>query len=321
VAVLHEAVIRRNRRRIIGVAVLGVINYWIAAIVLTICLVLGTLVALLFEVADVGIFRAVDDVGRSVRDHPAGWALTALAVLGGFVVVGTLVGIVLIAFRLRLVEHRLLRETSARAELHEGDEREVANLLEGLAISADVPVPRFVVVDDSAPNAFVVGRKPERTVVGVTTGLVTALTRDELEAVLAHAVSRIASRDVALSTWTVAVTGRTIELQENSDRLSVTLGLLLPRILAERLRRRALKGQARQQDMVAVRFTRNPRALLDALEKLYRDGTVVRATTRATAPLWFEYPAADGQDVSERIATLRELLRDPPPELQPSTRG
>ena len=320
-AVLHEAEIERNRRRIRVLAALGILNYWIAAIVLTICLVLGTFVAFLFDALDADSIGAVGSVAGSIRDHPRAWALSALTILGVFVLIGTLVGVVLIVNRLRRVERRLLAETGARVEPRQQDERQVANLLEGLAISAGIPVPRFAVVDDPAPNAFVVGRKPATALVGVTTGLVQALTRDELEAVLAHAVSRIASLDVALSTWTVAVTGRTIELQENSDRLSVTLGLLIPRMLAERLRRYALEGQSRQQDMVAVRFTRNPRALLDALEKLHRDGTVVGRVSRATAPLWFEYPAADGRGMTDRITTVRELLRDPPPELRPATTG
>jgi heat shock protein HtpX len=318
VAVLHEAEIARNRRKILVVAAFGILNYWIAAILLVICVVIGGFIALLFESADLSIFTAFDDIGESISDHPTGWALTGLAILAAFIAIGTVVGIVLIAVHLALVNRRLLAETHARVELQNDGERQAGNLLDGLAISAGIPVPRLVVVDDPAPNAFAVGRKPGKTVVGVTTGLLSALTRDETEAVLAHAVSRIASHDVALCTWTVGITGRTIELHENSERISVKLGLVLSRILAERLRRRALKGQARQQDMVAVRFTRNPRALLDALEKLHRDGTVVGNVSRASAPLWFEYPAAQGEDVADRITTVRGLLREPPTATAPA---
>jgi hypothetical protein len=56
------------------------------------------------------------------------------------------------------------------------------------------------------------------------------------------------------------MTGHTIETWDSSERISVKLGLLLPVLLARRLRAFILRGQTEQQDMLAVRFTRNPRA-------------------------------------------------------------
>ncbi len=181
-------------------------------------------------------------------------------------------------------------------------------MLAGLAISAGVPAPRLALIDDSVPNAYAVGRRPEEVVVAVTSGLLEQLSRDEIEAVLSHTMSRIPSLDIALSTWAVALTGHTIELWERTERKSVKIGLFVSKLLAERLRSFALRGQTAQQDMLAVRFTRNPRSLLDALVKLESNAGVVRSRGCASAPLWIEYPYWDGSSLGERIAALRELV-------------
>jgi heat shock protein HtpX len=82
---------------------------------------------------------------------------------------------------------------------------EVRNLLDGLAIAAGIPTPRFAMISDPSPNSFGVGtRRRQRAIIAITDGLVDHLSRDELEAVLAYEVTRIRSYDVALASWTVA---------------------------------------------------------------------------------------------------------------------
>jgi heat shock protein HtpX len=322
--VLHEAAIRRNRRRIVALAILAIVNYWLAAIILVFCVVVGSIVALLGEGIVEGLdfdllgalFRALPDVLQFIVFDVFTSPITAIVTLA-FVLAGSVVAAITLLFRLGRVERRVLRETQASVS-PSGTDAEVENLLAGLAISAGVPPPRFAVVEDPAPNAFAVGRRPETAIVAVTRGLLDTLSRNETEAVLSYEISRIASRDIALSTWAVAVTGHTIELWENTDRLSVTVGLWVPKLLAQRLRAFALRGQTAQQDMLAVRFTRNPRSLLDALVKLHQDGRVISHVSTATAPLWLEYPGRLGPVLDERITTLRELLRDPPAATAPA---
>ena len=53
----------------------------------------------------------------------------------------------------------------------------------------------------------------------------------------------------------------------------------------------ALRDQGTERDRAAVRFTRNPASLLRALEQLDADATEIGHVTRATAPLWIEFPA------------------------------
>jgi heat shock protein HtpX len=70
------------------------------------------------------------------------------------------------------------------------------NVVEGLAIAAGIPAPKCYVIDDTAPNAFATGRKPETAVICVTTGLLQKLNRVELEGVVAHEMSHIKNYDI-----------------------------------------------------------------------------------------------------------------------------
>ena len=199
--------------------------------------------------------------------------------------------------------------------------QEVRNLLEGLAIAAGITPPRFAVIDDPAPNSFGVGTKPKHAIVAVTTGLCDELTRDELEAVLAYEVTRIRSYDVALASWTVALTGGAISALDSDGGLVSGIVGFVPRRIAEWLQVWAFRDQGTERDRAAVRFTRNPASLLRALEKLDADTTEVGHVTRATAPLWIEFPAqvlagsptratrrlSESLLLDERIAALRTL--------------
>ncbi|MFE6870633.1 zinc metalloprotease HtpX [Kitasatospora sp. NPDC057692] len=69
-----------------------------------------------------------------------------------------------------------------------------------LCALADMPKPRVAVARNDMPNAFATGRNPQKAVVCVTTGLLRRLEPEELEGVLAHELSHVAHRDVAVMT-------------------------------------------------------------------------------------------------------------------------
>lgn len=73
-------------------------------------------------------------------------------------------------------------------------------VVDRLCAVTDVPKPRVAVAEMEMPNAFATGRNPEQSVVCVTTGLLRRLEPDELEGVLAHELSHVAHRDVAVMT-------------------------------------------------------------------------------------------------------------------------
>jgi heat shock protein HtpX len=69
-----------------------------------------------------------------------------------------------------------------------------------LCALADMPKPRVAIADTDMPNAFATGRSPKAAVVCATSGLLRRLDEPELEAVLAHELSHVAHRDVAVMT-------------------------------------------------------------------------------------------------------------------------
>jgi len=91
----------------------------------------------------------------------------------------------------------VLLSTGARL-LGEADLPEVQDMLGRLAAMADLPKPRLAFVETPMPNAFATGRDPQHAVVAVTRGLIARLTPAEVEAVLAHEMTHVRNRDMAV---------------------------------------------------------------------------------------------------------------------------
>jgi heat shock protein HtpX len=77
---------------------------------------------------------------------------------------------------------------------------ELHDMVERLCAMADLPKPRVAVIPTDVPNAFATGRSPKHAVVAVTEGLWNRLDKPEIEGVLAHELSHIGNRDVAIMT-------------------------------------------------------------------------------------------------------------------------
>jgi heat shock protein HtpX len=77
---------------------------------------------------------------------------------------------------------------------------ELHGVIDRLCALADMPKPRVAIARTDVPNAFATGRSPKAAVVCATTGLLRRLDEPEVEAVLAHEISHVAHRDVAVMT-------------------------------------------------------------------------------------------------------------------------
>ncbi|HKY12611.1 MAG TPA: zinc metalloprotease HtpX [Gaiellaceae bacterium] len=90
---------------------------------------------------------------------------------------------------------------ASRAKLVDREEApELHDMVERLCAMADLPKPRLAVIPTDVPNAFATGRNPKNSVVAVTEGLWNRLSKPEIEGVLAHELSHIGNRDVAIMT-------------------------------------------------------------------------------------------------------------------------
>ena len=148
----------------------------------------------------------------------------------------------------------------------------VINVVREMALAARIPAPRIEVIDDPSPNAFAIGRDPAHSAICVTQGLLDQMDREELQGVIAHEMAHIRNCDIRLTTMvTVMLSG---------------FGVLASRIASMLL----VREREYLADASAVEFTRNPTALLRALEQIARTESPLRCATRGTAQLFIVDP-------------------------------
>jgi heat shock protein HtpX len=98
--------------------------------------------------------------------------------------------------------------TSDKLALHAMGAREVTAqeapelhaMIERLCIQADLPKPKIAVAQTNMPNAFALGRSQKSATVCATTGIMNLLSPAELEGVMAHELTHVKNRDVAIMT-------------------------------------------------------------------------------------------------------------------------
>jgi len=102
---------------------------------------------------------------------------------------------------------KMIRKLSHSHPVTRKEEPELYNLLENLSITAGIPTPRLEIIESHARNAFASGIDQKSFSVTVTRGLMNSLTKEELEAVLAHELTHILNRDVRVLIITIIFTG------------------------------------------------------------------------------------------------------------------
>lgn len=277
--------VRRNRGRIVAVTFASALNYWVLVM----------------------IFAAF-----FASDLLESWS--GASQLAASAVVATVVAVGVVGRQVRRVRRRTIADLGA-VDLVPGELPVVEHLLDGLALAVGTPPVRAAVLADDVPNALAVGRRPSDTTIIVTTGLVEALTRDELEAVLATELWSIRRLDTAMQTVTVACTGSAIGahhgFREDARNPRVWLWIIVTwptMVFAELLRRSVLRHADFGADALAVATTRHPEALRHAIEKLRDDTRTVAVLDPRTAPLWFE-PVPHGDE--QRARELRRVALTP----------
>jgi heat shock protein HtpX len=121
-----------------------------------------------------------------------------------FVLIKSLVVVLVIAGGLLFAQYffsdKIALFSMGAREVSREQAPELHAMIDRLCIMADMPKPRVAIADTDVPNAFATGRTPEAAVVAVTSGITRRLEPQELEAVLAHELSHVAHRDVAVMT-------------------------------------------------------------------------------------------------------------------------
>jgi heat shock protein HtpX len=208
---------------------------------------------------------------------------------------------------------RMVLAASRAKEISHDDAPVLFNVVEEMAIAAGLPMPKVYIIDDSAPNAFATGRDPEHASVAVTSGLLEKLNRDELQGVIAHEMSHVGNYDIRYAMLVGILVGTTVLISDFFLRglwlggggrgrgegggylqlimivIAIFLAILAP-LFARLLQLSISRQREYLADASAVRLTRNPKGLADALQKISGDREVLEAANRATAHLYIVNP-------------------------------
>jgi heat shock protein HtpX len=209
------------------------------------------------------------------------------------------------------------------------EHRELHNVVTEMALASGCRMPKVYVTYDPAPNAFATGRDQQSAAICVTTGLLTLLGREETQGVVAHELAHIKNNDTLVMLLISVLLGGVVLLSDWAQRsilgarplrrptgqalLAVpALVLIVISPLVSRLLAMAVSRQREYlADATAVEFTRNPRGLAQALEKIRDAGMPCQKATRGTAHLFFVNPLRRRIDGSD--GKLADLLSSHPP--------
>jgi heat shock protein HtpX len=178
-------------------------------------------------------------------------------------------------------------------------EARLVNLAEGLAAQRGIPVPTLRLVDDPGANMLVVGMSPERSALVVTSGLLEALERIQLEAIIGRGVAEIRQGDLPAGTMAVRSVGRpAAALDAGGPRAA--LARPFAGLVAAGVAYVADPDRDLLLDQAGVSLTRFPPGLIAALERCAAVGTTLRRSDPAIDHLWMAPTGATGRAVADR---------------------
>jgi len=235
--------------------------------------------------------------------------------------------------------------TSKAKEITKTDNPYVWNLIENLCITAGIPMPKVYIIPDSSLNAFATGRDPKHSSIALTSGIIDALEKTELEGVIAHELSHIKNYDIRLMTLVIILVGTIALLADffirsqfwgfgrkrgNSDNdgglgiilliLGVILAILAP-IIAQIMQLAISRKREFLADASGALLTRYPQGLMNALEKISSSNRPLQYANNATSHLFISNPFKGKKrfmtklfsthpPIEERIEALKKMEKN-----------
>jgi heat shock protein HtpX len=216
-------------------------------------------------------------------------------------------------------------------EIQKKDNPRLFRMVENLAITEGLPMPKVYIMNDPAPNAFATGRDPNSSAICVTSGLLDIMSDTELQGVLAHELGHIKNYDIRVTMVAFALTvvisliadiilrATFFSNRENNNQGALVLGIIAA-ILAPLVATFIQLAISRQREYLAdatgALATRYPEGLASALEKIGKAGSATKHQNSSTAHLFFANPlkksAISGMfsthpPIEDRVARLRKM--------------
>jgi heat shock protein HtpX len=231
---------------------------------------------------------------------------------GGMTIfIGTLIGTTAyVLFQYFASSSQALSMAGAR-QIQKQDNPRLYRIVENLAITEGMPMPKVYLVEDPAPNAFATGRDPEHASVAATTGLLELMTDRELTGVMAHELGHVKNYDIRVSTIVfglVVAVGLLADIlvriaffggnrNNNGNPIVLIFGLvamIVAPLVASLIQAAVSRQREYLADATGALTTRDPEALASALQKLGDYARPMRKQNSTMAHLWISDPMKPG---------------------------
>jgi len=215
---------------------------------------------------------------------------------------------------------RLSLAVNGAKEIQKSDNPRMWRIVENLAITDGLPMPKVYIMDDPSPNAFATGRDPEHAAVCATTGLLEIMDDSELEGVLAHEMGHVKNYDIRVSMIAFALTAvislmadfilhmtwfRNRDDEGNNNQVLMLLGIvaaIVAPLVATLIQLAISRKREYLADATGALTTRYPEGLANALRKIEQTGSALRKQNTATAHFFFANPLR-GHSISNLFST------------------
>src|ERR671937_1930715 len=244
-----------------------------------------------------------------------GYALSGVRVASIFVFCGLLVAAAAYWF----ADRAAMGMVGAR-ELPQAEAPAFHSTVERLAMRAGVLKPRLYLLERGPLLALAAGRGRVSSALAVTPGLVALQSPAEVEAVVAHELAHIRSRDVLVQTSVVVLAAALVETSRIGGWFERALLFVLGPVAAAPVNLVLSPKREFEADRVAAGWCESPHGLADALIRLEQASELVEFRANpATEPLYTFNPFAEEglaalfvthPPVGERVRRLRDLDPD-----------
>jgi heat shock protein HtpX len=245
--------------------------------------------------------------------------------------IGFFIGSIIYALITYFAGSKMATAANGAKEIKKRDNPRLYRIVENLAITEGLPMPRVFIMEDQALNAFATGRDPKHAIVCATTGLLDALDDNELEGVMAHELGHVKNYDIRVSMFAfglVAVVSLIADLilhytffagGDNKHPAVYILGIaaaIIAPIAASLIQLAISRQREYLADASGALTTRYPEGLASALEKISKQGSITRRANTSTAHLFFANPLKNGSlanlfsthpPIEKRVAALRKM--------------
>jgi heat shock protein HtpX len=231
---------------------------------------------------------------------------------------------------------RLAVSMAGGQEIQKADNPRLYRIVENLAITDGIPMPRVFIVGDPAPNAFATGRDPQHAIVAATTGLLDLMDDAELEGVMAHEMGHVQNYDTRVSMIVfglVVAVGFIADMfvrlaffgggrnRNNSGGNPIVLifgivAMIVAPLVAAVVQAAISRQREYLADATSAMTTRNPDELASALAKLGQYGRPMQRQNSTMSHLWISDPNKPGMmsrlfsthpPLEDRIARLHKI--------------